>query len=113
MDPNGKVFFSHIHKAAGTSFLEFLRQSELVHLDNRYCNHLMDADSVHTTSTTRLYDWWVTSEPLRPPHNCTLLMLEMPMLGLLLRLMENRGMYTAEVFRREPQAKALAVTVSL
>ena len=97
LDIGRKLFYSHVHKAAGTSFIEFLRQSELLRLDSRWCAHLLAVDQVHATSLPLLYDWWHTPQPLGPRHNCTLFSLEVPKIGNLLRLMANAS--SARPFR--------------
>ena len=81
-----KILFSHVHKAAGSSFLNFLLNSDHVQPALRPCTHLQHSGGVYPSSSAALIDWWYAA---LPRENCTLLAMEMPQLGEALRLVEG------------------------
>lgn len=69
-----KVFFSHIHKASGASFIALLRATPGMHL----CRFVSkNAVSVH--SVAALADWWFSTD--EQGSNCSLVTMEHPPLG--------------------------------
>ena len=79
-----KLFFSHVHKAAGTSFRTFLRDAPaLGYLATRWCRHL-DGPGWYTrpSSMDKFAEWWWTASGL---NNCTLFSMEDPKIGAALK----------------------------
>lgn len=72
IDVSKKVFFSHVHKCAGTAFTTFLQRQAGV----SWCESLVASDLVRPSSERALTDWWFDGMP-----NCSLLALEVPTLG--------------------------------
>ena len=75
IDISKKIFFNHVHKCAGSTFTTFLRAAPGM----KWCDHLVAADMVHTSSPKHLTEWWFDSIP-----NCSFLALESPSLGELM-----------------------------
>ena len=75
-----KLFFSHVHKAAGSSFNNFLRQLH----GAVWCGHLVQPNAVRAVSDHELAQWW-----LDPAPNCSLVSIEVPAIGDAIRLAEH------------------------
>ena len=75
IDLGRKLFFSHIHKAAGSSFTKFLKELQ----QPTWCEWLVRPGAVYATSSEALRSWWHAARP-----NCSLVSLESPRLGELL-----------------------------
>jgi hypothetical protein len=73
IDPQGKLFYNHVHKAYGFSFLEFVRRLPGV----RWCSHLVAPDNVSPSDWGAFAAWWFDPAP-----NCTLVSLEEPKLAV-------------------------------
>ena len=76
LDPRQKLFFSHVHKAAGSTVTNFLRRGS----GFTWCGHIVEENAVRPRSIQALMQWWHSPAP-----NCTLVSLEQPHLGEVLR----------------------------
>ena len=71
-----KLFFNHVHKCAGTSFIDFLRK---LPTPSGWCEGLTAGNHTRARSDAALAEWWY-----EPSADCSVLALESPSLGELL-----------------------------
>ena len=86
IDDRSKHFFSHVHKAMGTAFYDFLKALPSA----VQCTHLMASNQAEPASWESFAHWWAQRQP-----NCSIVSLEEPKLGSMLRSLTTRGAFFA------------------
>lgn len=82
LDGGGRLFFHHVHKASGTSFLAYL--SALEGLSDCAAFGITSSDHVAPTPWTAFSRWWHEPRLELPGGSCNLASLETPELGEML-----------------------------